>query len=343
MLYLANMWKEQFGEEGLDALEREYGGLAGNWLSGKWHQSEIPRHATHILYAPCTLDTSRIIESDVPWRGSAKCAVWILYPDQLLGWDESRSTFAGQDPSNVLPQYSVKLGYNSNYTKRLFEMATPALGKGFVLHPGIQVETISELSSKVGVGIDRPLRVTWHHQWRQQKGPLIMMEAIEELSKRFPDVQFEIGRVGEEGVQYSSCQSSNERFEQAVDAFLTGRSSNVRLREREVAQEDYWVRLAESDVVFSTAVEESFGVAMLEAAATGAVCVVPDRLVYDEVLPNAQTYLNGSVAALVQTIGDVLAQSRPDFLAMSLACQQDAQRFSARKFRTVLRREVWLE
>ena len=52
----------------------------------------------------------------------------------------------------------------------------------------------------------------------------------------------------------------------------------------------YFRLLAEAKVVFSAALQENFGYSMLEAATLGAVPVVPDRLAYTEIWPEACRY-----------------------------------------------------
>ena len=47
----------------------------------------------------------------------------------------------------------------------------------------------------------------------------------------------------------------------------------------------YAARLGTCDVVVSTAIHEFYGMAMLEALATGCALIAPDRLAYPEVLP----------------------------------------------------------
>ena len=55
-------------------------------------------------------------------------------------------------------------------------------------------------------------------------------------------------------------------------------------------REDYAALLASSDVAVSTALNEFFGLAMIEAAYCGCLPLVPDRLAYPELYPPGMRY-----------------------------------------------------
>jgi len=64
----------------------------------------------------------------------------------------------------------------------------------------------------------------------------------------------------------------------------------VKTMERDLDKFAYFRLLAEAKVIFSAALQENFGYAVLEAATLGATPVVPDRLAYVEMYPDECRY-----------------------------------------------------
>jgi len=64
----------------------------------------------------------------------------------------------------------------------------------------------------------------------------------------------------------------------------------VRTKDVATTKEEYYDALAKSKVAFSSALQETFGIAMLEAAALGCYPVLPDRLSYPETFPDDPKY-----------------------------------------------------
>ncbi len=174
--------------------------------------------------------------------------------------------------------------FNSEFHRRDFLGAVPGLpGSGpdaaetaltiqkrsAVAHPGIDVEGIA------APGRRGPLRVLWNHRWEYDKCPEVFFAALASLARRGADFRVIV------------C---GEQFRTWPEAFERGRGE---LGERvehfgyAASQEDYRALLGRADVEVSTAAQESFGIAVLEACAAGCMPLLPGRLSYPELIPEA--------------------------------------------------------
>jgi glycosyltransferase involved in cell wall biosynthesis len=118
----------------------------------------------------------------------------------------------------------------------------------------------------------------WPHRWEHDKDPETFFRVMAALAE--DGLDFEVAVAGQ-----SFRETANE-FEVA-GAALGGRL--VHLGEPD-SREDYARLLASSDVAVSTATNEFFGLAMVEAAYTGCLPLVPDRLAYPEIYPAGMRY-----------------------------------------------------
>lgn len=93
------------------------------------------------------------------------------------------------------------------------------------------------------------------------------------------------------------------RFEYTTDAFATG------------GKDAYYKLLREASVAVSFAEQETFGYAMLEAAALGCEPVVPDRLSYPELFPNSYRYntMEEAVALTLSGLREPVSLARNQF------------------------------
>ncbi len=176
--------------------------------------------------------------------------------------------------------------FNSEFHRRDFLAAVPDLlaaepdtgldpagsaeriaARSCVVHPGIDVEAIP-----AGEG-SGPLRILWNHRWEWDKNPDTFFGALAELARRGADFRVLV------------C---GEQFRRQPPAFEAGRR---RLGERiehfgfAASVEEYRRLLGRADVGVSTAVQESFGIAVLEACAAGCMPLLPARLSYPELVP----------------------------------------------------------
>lgn len=112
----------------------------------------------------------------------------------------------------------------------------------------------------------------WNQRWEHDKGPdelVVMMERLMELGLRF-----HVAVVGE---RFVSMPPGFDRLPELLGDRLVEFGF--------LPDGAYAELLRRADVVVSTAHQEFFGVAVVEAMAAGAFPVLPDRLVYPEHIP----------------------------------------------------------
>jgi len=205
----------------------------------------------------------------------------LTYPD--VPGTERDLSYAFTNWTSALAADGV--AFNSRYHRHAFFSELPRLLRHFPDHT--HEHRIPEVEAKsvvlpVGVdlawaGQDPPRRsspplVLWNHRWEYDKGPVEFFTALDEVVRR--GVEFEVAVCG-------------ERFRRAPTEFDQARGT---LGERVVwwgfaERADYEGLLHRADVVVSTARQEFFGVAVVEAMAAGACPLLPDRLSYPELIP----------------------------------------------------------
>jgi glycosyltransferase involved in cell wall biosynthesis len=118
-----------------------------------------------------------------------------------------------------------------------------------------------------------PLTVLWNHRWEYDKG-----------ARTFFDVMMELQNEGHE----FDLVVTGQRFRTAPPVFdeawerLMPRMRNFGYVE---SRAEYCKLLLESDVVVSTAMQEFFGIAVVEAIYAGCLPLLPEDLSYPELLP----------------------------------------------------------
>ncbi len=151
------------------------------------------------------------------------------------------------------------------------DVVTQITNRSRVMWPLVEWPADSAIDRKKDV--EGPPVILWSHRWEYDKNP----EAFFRVLFRLVDdgVDFRLVLLG-------------ESFRRAPEVFGDAWS---RLRERIVhggfveRREDYWRLLASCDIVVSTAIQENFGLAMVEAIAAGCHPVLPRRLSYPELIP----------------------------------------------------------
>lgn len=152
--------------------------------------------------------------------------------------------------------------------------------------------------SSSGVLTREPL-LLWNHRWEYDKQPEDFLALLLELNDL--GVGFRLALLGPRPKQIPAALTAiRQRFGDVIR--VDGR----------VSREEYIGWLTQADVVVSTAIHEFQGVSVLEAAALGAIPLVPDALCYREQYPPLCRYPPGDMAAAGRRLIPLLAQPQPE-------------------------------
>jgi glycosyltransferase involved in cell wall biosynthesis len=148
-------------------------------------------------------------------------------------------------------------------------VAESVAAKSSVLHPPFDPAAFDAAPvTRVG----HP-RIVWPHRWEHDKAPDTFFAAVAALAAEGLD--FEVAVAGQAFADRPECFAEAE-------AALGHRL--VHLGEPG-SREDYACLLRSCDIAVSTAVNEFFGIAMVEACYAGCYPLVPDDLAYPELYP----------------------------------------------------------
>ena len=131
-----------------------------------------------------------------------------------------------------------------------------------------------------------PMRILWVARWEHDKNPQTFFEALKVL--KWHGAEFRVSVLGQQFLEHPPA------FDWARQYFYYHR--------------DYKDALAEADVGVSTADYEFWGLSIVEAIASGAFPILPDRLAYPEILdlPNhpeaREFYYGGGVQELADRL-----------------------------------------
>jgi len=142
--------------------------------------------------------------------------------------------------------------------------------KSAVLHVGCNLDECDATPAQEKSG---PPVVLWNHRWEHDKDPDTFFEALFDLADRGTD--FRLIVLGE---RYRACPPI---FDAARER-LAGRIIHFGYAPDRA---DYLRALRSADIIVSTARQEFFGVAVVEAIACGCFPLLPNRLSYPELIP----------------------------------------------------------
>ena len=121
--------------------------------------------------------------------------------------------------------------------------------------------------------IDPPL-IIWNHRWEYDKNPEFFFDVLEGLKKK--NILFSLGLLGERPDSFPKVFTrAKEQFrdELVVCGYVE-------------SKEEYRSWLGKGAIVVSCAIQENFGISVVEAVRHGCIPLLPDRLSYPELMPD---------------------------------------------------------
>ncbi|MBU2488843.1 MAG: DUF3524 domain-containing protein [Proteobacteria bacterium] len=145
-----------------------------------------------------------------------------------------------------------------------------------------------------------PPLVIWNHRWEFDKNPGDFFAALYALADQGLD--FHVALLG-------------ENFQFVPKPFLDARErlgDRVAAYGHEPSREQYLQWLRQGTVVVSTANQENFGISVVEAVRAGCLPLLPRRLSYPEILPEAfhDGFLYDSQVELTEKLAGILTNPR---------------------------------
>jgi len=220
--------------------------------------------------------------------------------------------------------------FNSAYHRTAFLSAVAALLKKMPDYVPVGLpEAIGAKSRVMHLGADLrplvvgrqekphapPLTILWSHRWEYDKNPETFFETLFYLADE--GLPFRLAVLGETFRKWPPI------FEEAKDRLADHIVQFGYLPHRE-GYEDH---VRDADIVVSTAIHELFGLAMVEAIAAGCFPLLPRRLSYPEIIPEAwhNTFLYNDDRELRRKLTTLLQGKGPWNLLDQLA--DHVQRF----------------
>ncbi len=116
--------------------------------------------------------------------------------------------------------------------------------------------------------------IVWNHRWEWDKQPEVFFRALEKVKDA--KIPFRLALVGE------SYARIPKEFRRAEEEF----SDHITVFGYVESRQKYLDLLREGSVVVSTAIQENFGISVVEAVRMGCFPLLPDRLSYPEIMPD---------------------------------------------------------
>lgn len=143
--------------------------------------------------------------------------------------------------------------------------------KSGVLYPGCRFP--AEGGALFEPSPQRPPLIIWNHRWEFDKNPEAFFETLDAVLA--DGIDFRLALLGE------TSRTVPKPFESARRRY----GHRIVHYGYEASRQAYLQWLRQGDIVVSTAMQENFGIAMVEAIRHGCIPLLPRRLSYPEIVP----------------------------------------------------------
>ena len=144
--------------------------------------------------------------------------------------------------------------------------------KANFIYPGCQFP--EDITSQKPGNNSAPL-IIWNHRWEFDKNPEDFFKAIDAAMES--GLNFRLALMGENFQKVpKEFIAAKKRYKKRIVQY-----GYVKSRKR------YFQWLKKGSIIISTAQQENFGISVIEAIRCGCIPLLPDRLVYPEILPKA--------------------------------------------------------
>ena len=144
--------------------------------------------------------------------------------------------------------------------------------KSIVIYPGIEDAVLSKEDQLENTKNSIPI-IIWNHRWEFDKNPTTFFNVLFKLKEE--NIPFKLALLG-------------EKYKKQPPVF---KEAAARLKENIIhtgyieSYSDYLNMLKKGDIVISTANQENYGIAVIEAILAGCMPLLPNRLSYPELIP----------------------------------------------------------
>lgn len=162
-----------------------------------------------------------------------------------------------------------------------------------VAHPGCH---FTKATTVQPWDLDQPPLIIWNHRWEHDKNPEAFFQALAAMADQ--GIDFQVALLGEDYAQMPAvCRQAPEQLGDRLVQF-----GHVPSRS------DYYQWLSRGTVVISTALQENFGISVVEAMGHGCLPLLPNRLSYPEILPQIfhEDFLYNDQAELKSKLAQIL-------------------------------------